>query len=106
MTTLLEKTLKRQLSIGGRDYVLAVAPDGLKLTVKGRRKGIELQWDSLVNGDAALAVALNASLGRLAPESPGHEGPTQAAERSKSKRSPAKAQFAGRVRKSPSRRSR
>ncbi|MCS3747590.1 hypothetical protein FHY18_003201 [Xanthomonas arboricola] len=30
---------------------------------KGKRKGVSLRWDALVNGDAALAVALNASLG-------------------------------------------
>ena len=65
MTTLLEKTLKRGLSIGGRAYILAISPKGLKLTLKGRRKGLELQWDALVSGDAALAVALNASLGKF-----------------------------------------
>jgi len=66
MATLLEKTLKRQLSIGGSAYILAISPAGLKLTLKGRRKGVELHWDALVSGDAALAVALNASLGALA----------------------------------------
>jgi hypothetical protein len=65
MTTPLEKTLKRELSINGGAYVLAISPEGLKLTVKGRRKGLELQWDALVSGDAALAIALNASLGQL-----------------------------------------
>jgi len=30
--------------------------------VKGRRKGQELAWKDLVSGDAALAVALNATL--------------------------------------------
>jgi hypothetical protein len=59
MATLLEKTLKREVSIGGRAYILAISPEGLKLTHKGRRKGLELQWDTLVSGDAALAVALN-----------------------------------------------
>ena len=62
MATRLEKTLKRELSIDGHAYMLAVSPDGLKLTLKGRRKGVELAWKSLVSGDAALATALNASL--------------------------------------------
>lgn len=62
MATRLEKTLKRELSIDGHAYMLAVSPDGLKLTLKGRRKGVELAWKSLVSGDAALAGALNASL--------------------------------------------
>jgi hypothetical protein len=39
MAALLEKTLKRELSIGGRAYILAISPEGLKLTLKGRRKG-------------------------------------------------------------------
>jgi hypothetical protein len=76
MTTSLEKTLKRELPIQGRRYVLAISPDGLKLTLKGKRKGKELRWEELVNGDAALAVALNASLGVL--ETPGKStGTTQ-----------------------------
>jgi len=62
MTTKLEKTLKRELMINGKAYVLAIAPEGLKLTLKGKRKGQELSWEALVSGDAALAVALNASL--------------------------------------------
>ena len=70
MTTPLEKTLKRELAINGAVYVLAISPEGLKLTVKGRRKGLELQWDALVSGDAALAIALNASLGQLQSKEP------------------------------------
>ncbi|HEY6482215.1 MAG TPA: hypothetical protein VIY54_01685 [Steroidobacteraceae bacterium] len=64
--TRLEKTLKRELSIGGKPFVLAISPEGLKLTAKGKRKGQQLRWADLVTGDAALAVALNASLGRFA----------------------------------------
>ena len=105
MTTLLEKTLKRQLSIGGRAYVLAVSPEGLKLTLKGRRKGLELQWESLVSGDAALAVALNASLGRLAPDPPAHTRPTQAAQRPNTKGPLVRPKIAGRITKPPARRS-
>ena len=65
MTTPLEKTLKREIAISGRAFILAISPEGLKLTLKGRRKGLELRWEALVNGDAALAVALNASIGRF-----------------------------------------
>jgi hypothetical protein len=65
--TPLQKTLKRVLSIDGRDYVIAISPDGLKLVPKGKRKGIELKWEALVSGEAALAAALRASVGRLAP---------------------------------------
>ncbi len=66
MTTRLEKTLKREVRVGGREYIIAISPDSLKLTQKGHRKGLELRWDALVSGDAALAVALNASVGALA----------------------------------------
>ena len=59
-------SLKRVLSIDGRDYVITLSPDGLKLVPKGKRKGIELKWEALVSGEAALATALRASAGRFA----------------------------------------
>ena len=62
MTTKLEKPLKRELSIDGRPYLLTIEPRGMKLVPKGKRKGQEIAWEALVNGDAALATALNASL--------------------------------------------
>jgi hypothetical protein len=65
MTTRLEKTLRRELRIRDRAYILTISPLALKLTLKGKRKGLELQWEALVSGDAALAAALNASLGKL-----------------------------------------
>ena len=64
MATKLDKTLKREIEIDGKPYVLTIDPEGLKLTEKGRRKGHELRWKELVSGEAALAVALNASLER------------------------------------------
>ena len=63
--TRLEKPLKREVKIKGKPHVLTVDPDGFKLTQKGRRKGIEIKWVELANGEAAMAAALNASLGRL-----------------------------------------
>jgi hypothetical protein len=65
--TPLQKTLKRALTINGRDYVIAISPDGLKVVPKGKRKGIELQWEALVSGEAALAAALQASVGQFEP---------------------------------------
>ena len=53
--------------------MLTLTPAGLKLAQKGRRKGHELAWRDLVGGEAALAVALNASLAQsvdLEPEQP------------------------------------
>jgi hypothetical protein len=62
MTTKLEKVLKREVDIDGEAYTVAISPEGLKLTAKGKRKGQELLWKDLISGQAALAVALNASL--------------------------------------------
>jgi hypothetical protein len=62
VTTKLDAPLRRELMIGGTPYVLTIDPVGLKLVPKGKRKGYELEWQSLVNGDAALATALTASL--------------------------------------------
>jgi hypothetical protein len=63
--TRLDKALKRELRVGKQAYVLTIDPAGFKLTKKGRRKGIDIAWKDLVSGDAAMAVALNASVGRL-----------------------------------------
>lgn len=62
MTTRLETPLKREILIKGEPYRLTVSPLGLHLARKGRRKGYELSWLDFVNGEAALASALNASL--------------------------------------------
>jgi len=61
--TKLDKPMRRELQIGDQVYTLTVGPDGLKLVEKGRRNGIELAWSALVSGDAALASALQASVG-------------------------------------------
>lgn len=62
--TPLDKPLRREVQIGADAYTLTVDPDGLKLVRKGHRKGLDLRWKDLVNGDAALATALQASLER------------------------------------------
>jgi hypothetical protein len=67
MTTKLDKALKRELIINGKPFVLTITSEGLKLVPKGKRKGHELNWAAFVSGEAALAVALNASLDRSVP---------------------------------------
>jgi hypothetical protein len=62
MATKLEKTIKRELALDGAAYMIAISPDGLKITEKGKRKGLELSWKDLISGQAALSTALNASL--------------------------------------------
>lgn len=72
MTTKLTNAFKRELEINGDKYTLTVSPEGFKLVLKGKRKGMELNWNQLVNGEAALATALNASLsGQPGLEMPG-----------------------------------
>jgi hypothetical protein len=67
MTTPLHSTLKRSLTIKGREYVVTLTSELLKVTLKGKRNGVELAWADIASGDAALAVALNASVGALTP---------------------------------------
>jgi hypothetical protein len=65
VTTILSKELKRQVSVEGRDYTISVDAERLRLTGKGKRKpDVELLWRDLLSGEAAMAVALNASLVR------------------------------------------
>jgi len=60
--TPLDKPVRREVQIGDQAYTLTIDPFGLKLVEKGRRKGLELSWQDLISGDAALASALQASL--------------------------------------------
>lgn len=48
MTTPLDKTLKRAITINEQAYVAAISPTGIKLTLKGRRNGVEMSWDALL----------------------------------------------------------
>ena len=85
MTTLLDRPLKRELSVGGKPYTLTISQDALLLVPKGHRKGHELAWVDLVSGDAALATALNASLARGPKWQP--EKSTETTTKPKAKRS-------------------
>jgi hypothetical protein len=82
MTTPLDKTLKRAIKIKGRDYVIALSPEGMKLTIKGRQIGLELKWTDLITGEAALATALQASLGKFS------EVPTKPSEKTSARKAP------------------
>ena len=62
MTTKLSSPLKREFAIAKTLHILTIDPDGFKLVVKGKRKGVEIAWRDLVSGEAAMAVALRASL--------------------------------------------
>ena len=63
VVTVLDKVLKRQVSVDGVDCIVTLDPEGIRLTRKGKRRPeVELRWRELVSGEAAMAVALNASL--------------------------------------------
>ena len=63
MATVLDKVIKRQVTVDGVDYTVAVDPEGFRLTGKGKRRPeVELRWRDLLSGEAAMAFALNASL--------------------------------------------
>mgnify|MGYP001603881796 CR=1 FL=1 len=49
MATKLEKTLKREIDIDGAAYMVAISPDGVKLTQKGFRKGPEMTWKQILS---------------------------------------------------------
>lgn len=59
--TPLDKPLRREVTIDDKAYTLVLDSMGLKLTPRGHRNGVELFWKDIVNGDAAIATALNAS---------------------------------------------
>lgn len=61
MATKLAKPLKREISIDDQPYIVTLTPEGLKITAKGKRKGQELAWKDLINGEPALANALSES---------------------------------------------
>ena len=65
MATVLDKELKRQVTVDGVDFTVALDPEGIRVIGKGKRKPeVELRWRDLLSGEAAMAVALNASLAK------------------------------------------
>lgn len=65
MAVKLEKTIKRELDMDGKSYTVQIAPEGIKVTEKGKRKGREISWRSIISGDAQLAEELKMSLDAL-----------------------------------------
>ena len=50
MATKLDKTIKREIELDGQAFMVAISPEGVKLTQKGFRKGREMSWKSLWDG--------------------------------------------------------
>jgi hypothetical protein len=68
MTTKLEKALKREITVDGRAYTVTIAPEGIKVVEKGKRKGHEMSWQSIVSGDARLMEDLRLSVDAMREE--------------------------------------
>ena len=80
MVTILDKELKRRIAVDGVDYTVAIDPEGIRLVGKGKRRPeVELRWRDLLSGEAAMAVALNASVSKQkqAPAEPAAGTATQ-----------------------------
>jgi|EndMetStandDraft_4_1072995.scaffolds.fasta_scaffold1997495_1 hypothetical protein len=74
MITPLTGTLRRALHVNGHEYTVLLTATGLKLTAKGKRKGVEFTWADLLGEGNALVTALNASLG-IAPRAQAANSP-------------------------------
>lgn len=62
MATKLDKAIRRELDLDGVVYTVVISPDGVRVTEKGKRRGRELSWHSIVSGDAELAESLRISV--------------------------------------------
>ncbi|HET7599491.1 MAG TPA: hypothetical protein VFK09_04330 [Gemmatimonadales bacterium] len=63
----LNKTIKRELDLGGQLYTVTISPEGVKIAPKGARKGREISWSDLVGGDAELRRDLDISVDAYRP---------------------------------------
>lgn len=68
MATKLDKPIKRELELDGQLYTVIMAPDGIKVTEKGKRKGQEISWRAIISGDASLTQDLKVSVDASNPE--------------------------------------
>jgi hypothetical protein len=62
MTAKLDHPVRRELKIGSELYTVAMSPEGVKIALKGRRKGREISWETLLSGDAELTQQLKMSV--------------------------------------------
>ena len=69
MATKLEKTLKREIEIDGKAYMVAISPEGVKVTQKGFRRGPELKWRAIISGEAEMGQQLNSSVSATSGDS-------------------------------------
>lgn len=66
MTTKLDGPIRRELKLGRDLYTVSMSPEGVKIALKGRRKGREISWETLLSGDAELTQQLKMSVDAFA----------------------------------------
>lgn len=71
MAAKLEKAIKRELDVDGEPYMVTISPEGVRIVPKGRRKGHEISWQTILSGDAELTQQLKISLDATADEEDG-----------------------------------
>ena len=62
MATRLDKTIRRELDLGGKLYTVSLSPGGIKIVPKGGRKGYEISWQAILSGEVELRRNLNMSI--------------------------------------------
>jgi hypothetical protein len=62
MVTPLDRPLRRVVTIGDVPYVVTITSEGLKLVQKGHRKGVEISWQDVLEGEPTLRAQLQKSL--------------------------------------------
>ena len=62
MAAKLDKAIKRELELDGETYTVTISPEGIRVVPKGRRKGHEITWQTIISGDADLTQQLKISL--------------------------------------------
>ena len=62
MAAKLDKPIKRELDLDGQTYTVTISPEGVRIVPKGRRKGHEISWQTIISGDAELTQQLKISL--------------------------------------------
>jgi hypothetical protein len=67
MTTKLDKPIKRELEHEGVLYTITISPGGIRVVEKGKRKGREVPWATIISGDAELNEALRISVDATRP---------------------------------------
>jgi hypothetical protein len=60
----LTEPIKREVQLDGQLYTVTIAPKGVHIAPKGKRKGHELSWKDLASGDAELNRDLIRSLAK------------------------------------------